>query len=226
MKYYPVNFNIRNKACLIVGGGSVAYRKMIRLMECSAIVTLVSPEFDSRLLEAAKKSDINLINRGVLPQDLDGFFMVFATCNDYQKNKTIAKWAKQKNVLCNIADNPDISDFTLPSIIEQGDLILTISTNGKSPALSKHLRKSLMSEFGEEYAIFLLIMDKIRSNLSQKISMQNERKKIYYELIDKDLLSAIKKKDFDCISKIFCDLSECCESEIIDSDIVDRIKAL
>ncbi|KPA13032.1 siroheme synthase [Candidatus Magnetomorum sp. HK-1] len=226
MKYYPLNLNFKNRRCLIVGGGGVAYRKMKRLLACSAIVTIVSPKFDSPLIETANKFDIELIHRGVQSQDLDGFFMVFATTSDSQINENIAEWAQQKNVLCNIADNSDISDFTLPSIIEQGDLIITISTNGKSPALSKHLRKRLMSEFGEEYAIFLLIMENIRNIMPEKISRQDDRKKIYHELINRHLIDNIRKKNIESISQIFWDVLECSINEIIDPEIIDRIKAI
>ncbi|MBF0449606.1 MAG: bifunctional precorrin-2 dehydrogenase/sirohydrochlorin ferrochelatase [Candidatus Magnetomorum sp.] len=224
MKYYPININLKHRRCLIVGGGAVAFRKMNRLLECFATVTVISPQFDPEFLDKPQPKGIELIQRTIRNHDLDGFFMVFATTNDAQVNQCISEWAQKKNILCNIADNPETSDFTLPSIIEQGDLNITISTNGKSPALSRHIRKQLVNTFGDEYALFLVIMGNLRDILSTQQLSQDERKKKYHTLIDMQLIHRIKEKDINHISSILFDVTGYTLDEIVHQEVVDRIK--
>jgi len=207
MKYYPINLRIKNRPCLIVGGGKVAFRKLCRLIDCSAKIQLISPKVDSKIQDKSDLANVEIIQRTVQQSDLDAMFMVFAATDHAQVNESVARWAFEKNVLCNIADRPDLSDFTLPSIIEQGDLNLTVSTNGKSPALSKYVCRRLKAEFGDEYAIFLNMMGHIRNILSNEISDQEDRQKIYRSLIDSPLLECFKENDMEQVSSICQDLT-------------------
>ena len=222
MKYYPIHIDLSNRRCLIVGGGIVAYRKLQRLLECSALVTVISPRFEPDFLTISTKKNLELIPKKVQKQDINDYFMIFATTSDKQVNLKLAKWARQKNILCNIADNPVCSDFILPSVIEQGDLNITISTNAKSPALSKHIRMQLSQTFGEEYAIFLTIMGKLRDHLCKTDSTQNERKIKYHELINRDIIQKIKEKDIQSISRLLVEITGYSLNEIVDQNVMSQ----
>ena len=82
-------------------------------------------------------------------------FLVIGATDDENLNRRISKDAERVNILCNIADRPDVCNFILPAVVRRGDLAITISTSGKSPALAKRLRLDLEAQFGEEYADFL-----------------------------------------------------------------------
>jgi precorrin-2 dehydrogenase/sirohydrochlorin ferrochelatase len=215
MKYYPINLNIKDKKCLVAGGGFVALRKVIRLVECEASIRIISPEIISQLVEIAKKETIELLYRKIRSDDLHDAFMIFAATNDTDVNKSISQWALNRNILCNNADQPDESDFTLPSIIEQGDLHITISTNGKSPALSKYLRKRLQNEFGQEYATLLGMMGKLRKILTDEISCQTDRQRIYHSLLDSSILHSLKMNDFITASNTCEELTGHCLDELL-----------
>jgi precorrin-2 dehydrogenase/sirohydrochlorin ferrochelatase len=198
MKYYPVHLDIQNRNCLVVGGGSVGTRKTETLLDCGAKVTVISPRASEKLQELAQAGSISLKNRGYRTTDLEGIFLVIGATDDETLNRQISHDAETRNTLCNIADRPQICNFILPSIVHRGDLVITISTSGKSPALSKHLRKSLEDQFGEEYDHFLQLMGSIREKLLRQSHEPETHKQLFNHLINNGLLDLIrdgKKKE-------------------------------
>ena len=196
MKYYPINLNVNNKNCLVVGGGSVGARKVLTLLKCKAITTVVSPKF-SDAFDDLEKQGVILKKREYTENDLINVFLVIGATDNSELNLKISREAKQKGILCNIADNPKNSDFILPSMVEREDLLITISTAGKSPALTKTIRKVLEKEFGDEYGDFLIIMGRIREILIFENHAPDEHKIIFRELIQGELLNMIKEKDYE-----------------------------
>jgi len=165
MRYYPINLDVLNRKCLIVGGGSVGTRKVLTLLDCGAKVTLVSPDASEKLLELVDNGLIAWEKRSYLTSDLDGTFLVIGATDDEELNHQISADAEKLNMLCNIADRPEVCNFILPAIVNRGDLMISISTSGKSPAFAKTLRKELERQFGVEYAEFLRLMGAIRKKL-------------------------------------------------------------
>jgi len=194
MKYYPINLDIRNKNCLVVGGGSVGARKTSTLIRCGAATTAVSPEFVPAFKNLEKQGVI-LLKKEFKEDDLKNMFLVIGATNNRELNLKISRQAKTKRIFCNIADNLEESDFILPSIISRGDLLITVSTGGKSPALAKKIKENLEHEYGHEYADFLYIMGKIRKRLLLEKHAPNEHRTIFQALITRGLLDTIKDKD-------------------------------
>ena len=141
MRYYPINLDIQGRHCLVVGGGAVGTRKVITLLSCGAVVTVISPRTTEELLELAEANSITLRKRGYRSADLDSVFLVIGATDDETLNRQISTDAESRNILCNIADRPAVCNFILPSIVHRGDLVVTISTSGKSPALAKNYEK-------------------------------------------------------------------------------------
>ena len=194
MKYYPINLNIKNKNCLVVGGGAVGARKTSTLLKSGAVTTVVSPEFSSGFNNLGKQG-VTLLKKKYNKKDLENMFLVIGATDNSELNLEISKHAKDMGILCNIADLPDESDFILPSIVDREDLLITISTGGKSPALAKKIKEYLEHEFGSEYADFLIIMGKIRQKLLSKKHAPHEHKIIFQKLLNSELLDTIKDKD-------------------------------
>jgi precorrin-2 dehydrogenase/sirohydrochlorin ferrochelatase len=192
MKYYPINLNIQNRNCLVVGGGGVGTRKVIALLNCGARVTVVSPDPTSRLKKLAAEGSIQLKKRSYRSDDINKMFLVIGATDDENLNRQISKDAERVNILCNIADRPEVCNFILPAIVRRGDLAITISTSGKSPALAKRLRLNLETQFGEEYADFLRLMGAIRDKLLSQAHEPEAHKALFNQLIDKDLIGLIK----------------------------------
>jgi len=127
-------------------------------------------------------------------------FLVIGATNNDTLNRQISNDAERQNTLCNIADRPEVCNFILPSIVHRGDLVITVSTSGTSPALAKKLRKSLENQFGEEYDHFLKLMGAIRKKLLSQSHQPETHKHLFNHLIDNGLLEMIRagrKKDID-----------------------------
>ncbi len=195
MKYYPINLNIKNKNCLIVGGGAVGARKAFTLIECGAVTKVVSPEFLPAFKDLESRG-VTLCKREYTEDDLENIFLVIGATNNSEINLSISRQAKENGILCNIADLPDESDFILPSTIDRNDLLITISTSGTSPALTKKIKETLEDEFGNEYADFLILMGRIRKKLLSQNHAPDEHKIIFHKLINSELLDTVKNKDY------------------------------
>jgi len=194
MRYYPVNLDIRNRKCLVVGGGSVGTRKAMTLLDCGAKVTVVSTDAAELLLKLADHGSIILKKRPYQTSDLDGKFLVIGATNNEESNLQIHADAELLGILCNIADRPEACNFILPSIVNRGDLMISISTSGKSPAFAKKLRKDLEGDFGNEYAEFLKLMGAIRNILLAKNHEPEAHKHLFEQLISKGLIELIRDR--------------------------------
>jgi precorrin-2 dehydrogenase/sirohydrochlorin ferrochelatase len=193
MKYYPVHLDINNRNCLVVGGGGVGTRKVKTLLDCGARVIVVSPEVSQQLRDLATSGEIKLEERSYKSEDLNDMFLVIGATDDEKLNKQISSDADRLNTLCNIADRPEVCNFILPSIVHRDDLVITISTSGKSPALAKELRKSLENQFGEEYGALLHLLGAIRKKLLQQAHEPEVHKPLFEQLINSDLIVMIQK---------------------------------
>ena len=192
MKYYPINLNINNKNCLVVGAGRVGIRKVKTLLTCGAKVTVVSNEVCDEIKDLAKSGQIELFQKPYDSMDLEKKFLVICATNNEIVNEEVAKDAHKRNLLCNIADRPKLCNFILPAIVQQEDLVITISTSGKSPAFAKFLKDKLENEYGEEYGHFLNLMGKIRGKLLSEEHAPEEHKGLFEALIKGNLLGMIK----------------------------------
>jgi precorrin-2 dehydrogenase/sirohydrochlorin ferrochelatase len=192
MKYYPAHLDIQNRKCLVVGGGAVGTRKVNTLLECGARVAVVSPDPTAQLTRLASEGSITLRKRNYRSDDLTGMFLVIGATDDESLNHQISKDAERAHILCNIADRPEACNFILPSIVRRGDLVITVSTSGKSPALAKHLRQKLETQFGQEYADFLLLMGAIRQKLLNQAHEPEAHKEIFHKLIDSNLIELMQ----------------------------------
>jgi precorrin-2 dehydrogenase/sirohydrochlorin ferrochelatase len=193
LKYYPVFIDINARKCLVVGGGAVGTRKALALVACGAIVTVVSPEATEKLKTLAQQGVITLKTRTYRPADMDGMFLVFGATNNDVLNRQINQDAEKLNTLCNIADRPEVCNFILPATVKRDDLVIAISTSGKSPAFAKKLRKQLEQQFGPEYANFLTLMGGIRSLLLREKHAPEAHKPIFNRIIDSNIIDLIRE---------------------------------
>ena len=206
MRYYPIHLDIKNRNCLVVGGGGVGTRKVDNLLKCGARVAVVSPEISSKLQDLSKSEPLTLKFRPYRSTDLEGMFLVIGATDDENLNQQISKDAEKSNTLCNIADRPEVCNFILPSIVRRGDLVITISTSGKSPALAKQLRQNLETQFGQEYTEFLLLLGAIRKKLLSEAHEPEAHKDLFNKLIDSDLIELMQSDKTEEINSLLCNI--------------------
>jgi precorrin-2 dehydrogenase / sirohydrochlorin ferrochelatase len=162
VKYYPVFWDIKDKKCVVVGGGDVAARKIKRLHDCGAEIIVISPQLVPELAVMKAEDIIKHVPAKYDARYLDGAVLVIGATDDEKINAVIARDARSLRIPVNIVDDPQKCDFILPSVVERGNLALAIGTDGKSPALARHLREELEEKYGTEYEILLNILGNLR----------------------------------------------------------------
>lgn len=199
MDFYPVNLKLKAKKVLIVGGGKVGLRKFKRLLKARAEITVVSPKFNPGFKSyhdnssGSSSGQFQLLKRRFREDDLIGKVLVIAATDNQELNERIALLARGRNILVNIIDNPELSDFTVPAAVNKGELLLTVSTGSNLPALSKKIRKKLQQEFGPEYSFLLQVMKKKREEILSSISSIQLRRKIFKSLASDKFLIRIRE---------------------------------
>ena len=212
---FPVNLNLQSRKCLVVGGGSVAERKVKSLLQCGAEVWVVSPKLTQYLEKLSAEEAINVLNRQYTTDDLHGCSLVISAVDNSEVNSRVADDCFERNIPVNVVDDPPRCSFTVPSVLRRGSLCVTVSTDGKSPLLARMIREELEELFGEEYAEFLDLMGEIRSRVIRDISDRETRRKIFGRLIDSDILKLIKKSmEHEAESKERRDLRRLIEEQI------------
>ncbi|HAD15053.1 MAG TPA: siroheme synthase, partial [Saprospirales bacterium] len=143
---FPVFLKIDQGTTLVVGGGNVGLEKLTALLKNSpeARIMLVGKTIQPAIQSlAAEHPHVLLVERGFLPEDLEGKRMVICATDDPWLHRDIRAQAHERGLLVNVADTPELCDFYLGSIVQKGDLKIAISTNGKSPTIAKRLKATL-----------------------------------------------------------------------------------
>ena len=199
MKFYPVNLNIENKKCVVVGGGKIAYDKIVGLLEAGALVDVIAPEFCSEIL--ALESQLNLIRADYSADKISTGAVLIAATNNPELNQQIAADARAKHFLVNIVDD-FAGDFIVPSRIRRGDFLLAISTGGKSPAFSRFVRTMLENDFDENFSAALEIISRYRAKVQPLLPTHKDRINFWRETLTPNLWQVIKAGDTAALEQI------------------------
>jgi len=175
---YPITLQLRGKKVVIVGGGSVAQRKLSSLLESEAEITIISPEisFDVPL-------NVKWIERCFLPEDVVGAFLVIAATNSKETNQAVKKSVNEYQLL-NIADDPEQSNFHLPSTLRRGGLSIAISTSGASPILARKIRRNLEKDFDDHYGAYIEFLFNARERILNEVTDKEGKKALLEEITD------------------------------------------
>ena len=195
MSYYPIAVDLQDKKVVVVGGGAVAKRKIDALLQCGADVYIISRELKPGLRRLLEQGKVKLIGRRLIKAYLKGAFLIIASTDDSALNFKVSSLAKKMGIPVNVVDRPTDSDFIVPSVIRRGDLLIAVSTSGKSPALAKRIRERLGKQFGNEYKDFLIMMGRLRNEILLRRLSQKENRRIFHQLVNSTILDSIRRKD-------------------------------
>ncbi len=162
---YPVNLRLAGKAVLVVGAGAVAAGKVRGLLDARASVTVVSIEVVDEVVALAESGAVTLERRPYAAGEAAAYRLVVAATSDTAVNQAVHDDAEAAGVWVNAADDPARCEFTMPARVRRGDLLLTISTGGRSPALASWLRAQLTEQVGPEYEALLDLLAEERERL-------------------------------------------------------------
>ncbi len=187
--FYPIFLDLRGKKCLVVGGGSVAARKVKTLLSSQAKVTVLSPALILELQELADAGKIKYLQKTYNPTYLEGVFLAIVSTADKEVNCSIAADCRSRHILVNISDASSLGNFIVPAVASQGDLSIAISTGGKSPALAHRLRKDMENIFNSQYGSFLDFLGEMRPRILKTVSDPSKRKDLFSEMAGRDFFT-------------------------------------
>ena len=168
MGYYPIFLEMKDRRCVVIGGGAVAERKVEGLVAVGANVTVISPAITDGLQDLLAQSAIRHVAREYRAGDRAGYDLVFVATDNSEINATVSNEARSLRIWVNSADDPDHCDFILPAVIRRGDLAVAVSTGGVSPAVTRAIREELDEYFHADYARFVQIAGEVRKELREK----------------------------------------------------------
>jgi len=197
MHYFPAFLDLRGRICLVAGAGRVGSRKIARLLDCGpALLRVVDPSPDSTLeAELRSRPSVELIKRAFRPDDLEGAFLVIAGTADARINTEISRLCRQKNILCNIVDQPELCSFIVPALLQRDDLLIAVSSQGASPALARRIRTELEERFGPEYAAWLKLLRCLRPLVVGLGRSSESNKDVFRALTDQEILERLRAGD-------------------------------
>ena len=208
MPHYPINVNLAHRRCLVIGGGSVAERKVETLLEFGAEVTVISPDITPLLSQLASSSSIQHIlasytsDLSDLSDTSDRPFLVFAATDDREVNKRISADCQSRGILVNVVDDPELCTFYVPAIVQREDLIISISTSGRSPAMARWLRERLEATLGSEYGQLADVLGSLRSEVKAKYRDPGDRNQAYLRILNSDILDLLAEgKEQEALTK-------------------------
>ena len=182
--YYPLSLNLHGCRVLVAGGGNVATRKVKRLLESGARVLLVSPEATETLKQLLESGDLEWQKREAVAADVAGCTLVFAATNQRGANEAIANAAREAGIPVNRADAPKGCDFFVPALLRRGDLTVAITTQGKTPALAKWVRRLLDANLAQDLDLVSRWFVFIRREVIKGGFPQPVRAKVMSDILD------------------------------------------
>lgn len=162
---YPVNLIVSGRRCVVVGAGRIAARKIAALLDAGADVHVVAPDVGDEVRAWAGAGRLTLDERRFEPADLDDAWLATAATGDPAVERAVFAAGEARRIWVNAADDPVSCSFTLMSVVRRGDLVVTIGTGGRSPALAAYLKERLATELGPEYATLLDLLSEAREAL-------------------------------------------------------------
>jgi siroheme synthase-like protein len=177
---YPVFLKLNKLDLLIVGGGNVGLEKVSFILKNSpdAQITMVATYFLEELTHLVKNYNVKLVEREFVKDDLEGRDIVICATDNFELHQQIVALNKQKKILTNVADTPELCDFYLGSIVSRGDLKIAISTNGKSPTLGKRIRQYLEDALPNNTQSIInglkSFRDTLKGDFASKVNALNE----------------------------------------------------
>ncbi len=194
MPMLPIMLRLQNKRCVIVGGGRVAARKLIALHAALAQITVISPQLCDEFRPYLGDPSITFLN-GCYTSDLLANLrplLVFAATDDSAVNRQVLDDAHTIGALVDLADDANASDFHSMAAVQRGSLTFAISSEGTSPALTRHARERLEILFGDEYTTFSLWLETLRPLIRDQYATQAERGALWDRLMESDVLTYLR----------------------------------
>lgn len=193
-KFMPISVSLKDRRCLVVGGGPVALRKVESLLDYDTTITVVAPEANEKLEYHAKRGRIALESREYRSPEAADYGLVISATDDASLNRRVYEDARGAGALVNVVDDPGHCDFIFPAVIRRDCLTAAISTDGKAPFVSGHLRLVLENVFPEHWGRLMRLAAAFRNRVrAEWADDPAKRDACYAEFLEADWKSLLKE---------------------------------
>ncbi len=180
MDYFPVFLKLKDQACLVVGAGEVAARKIELLARAGAKITVIAEQISPAVLSLQAAHNLTLVHKSFSSADLGAFRLVVSATDNNETNRLVAKTATEQNIPCNVVDTPELCSFIFPAIIDRSPIIAAVSSGGASPVLARLLRAKLETVIPPAYGRLAELAEKFRDKVKRHINNPAQRR-IFWE---------------------------------------------
>ncbi|HDL19561.1 MAG TPA: bifunctional precorrin-2 dehydrogenase/sirohydrochlorin ferrochelatase [Bacteroidetes bacterium] len=208
--YFPILISLSDRKCLVIGGGPIARHKVQSLEKFSPQLTILAPEIDEKLAEIAVKNKFEIIRKEYKTADLEGFDLVIAATGKKKVSAQIWKDCKEKKILINAVDDPEHCDFILPATVKRGDLTVSVGTQGRSPFLTKELRRWMNRMFTPEWEEVIDLAADFRKQVFARYSakQREERDDCFARFLEVDWAALLRDKRPEELTKLVAAILE------------------
>jgi len=183
MSYFPIYIDLKDKKCVVVGGGRIALRKIEILHQFGAKIIVIAPYICATIYKMESNS-ITLVKRDFYDSDICDVELVVAATDDKDLNSHISNICRKRDLLVNVVDVKEECSFIFPAILKKGELVISVSTGGSSPAMAHKIRKDIESVIPDYYSSLIELLGEHRDIVKSEIHSQELRKKMYNEIIE------------------------------------------
>ena len=201
------------KCACVIGGGRVALHRVEALLDAGAQVRVIAPEADDDLVELVAAGRIKWYKEKFATSMLQGVSFVVCATNDEEVNRKAAWTAKSMGALVNMAAPPlELSDFIVPATVRRGDLLLSVSTGGACPELSRRLRGDLES-LADIYAPWLEKLVPIREEIKERLASSEERRDFWRKALSVDVMALVREGKLEKAEELVRNAVDCSRAE-------------
>lgn len=181
MEYFPLFVRLRNKTCLLVGGGEIATRKARLLVKAGAVLRVVAPSVNAELVQIVKDCGGEIQRRDYTAADLHGAMLAIAATDDNAINQQVSIDAKAQSILVNVVDTPSLCTFITPAIIDRSPVVIAVSTGGEAPVLARLIRTKLEAFIPVTYGRLAVLANSFRARVKNRFTSSDQRRRFWEE---------------------------------------------
>lgn len=190
---YPLLLDVSGRMAVVFGSTSAAERAAVTLSSYGADVVVIAPEPTMSLVELESQGVLTLLQRGYVRGDLEGAIVAMSFSGSPEIDAAVRDEAKSAGVLMSVAADAELSDFTVPSVVRRGPLQITVSTDGRAPALTKRIRRGIAAFYGPEWGIYVALAGAVRTRAIERFGVGDaELGPLFDSIAASDLLDRIK----------------------------------
>lgn len=183
MDFFPIFLNLKDRRCLVVGGGEVAARKAASLRDAGARVLMVAPQASAGVMQMVEDGEVELRRGHYSESDIEGCALVIAATDDAEVNRSVSVACEARGIPVNVVDDPQLCSFIVPSMIDRSPVQIAVSTGGASPVLARTLRARLETMIPSAYGLLGRLLEQYREQAKQALPSVDQRRQFWENVL-------------------------------------------